>query len=151
MLYWHVNPYLTRLLLSCQVQAPPLLGPLFHAVSWCVWQESNLHAFRHWFLKPACLPFHHTRRMGCTDGLEPSSVETQSTILPLNYVHTWSGYEDLNPELLVGSQPRYRLRHTRYCSYFTVDMITSIPNPSVLIAQTFLGSNPSFLHSSNLG
>ena len=23
---------------------------------WCPWRDSNPHAFRHWYLKPACLP-----------------------------------------------------------------------------------------------
>ena len=26
---------------------------------WCPRRDSNSHAFRHWLLRPACLPFHH--------------------------------------------------------------------------------------------
>ena len=30
-------------------------------LSWCGRGDSNPHAFRHWLLRPACLPFHHSR------------------------------------------------------------------------------------------
>ena len=26
---------------------------------WCPGEDLNLHALRHWLLRPACLPFHH--------------------------------------------------------------------------------------------
>ena len=35
---------------------------------WYRQQDLNLHIFRYWFLRPACLPFHHTgiKRVGCS-------------------------------------------------------------------------------------
>ena len=28
---------------------------------WCVERDSNSQSFRHWLLRPACIPFHHRR------------------------------------------------------------------------------------------
>ena len=30
-------------------------------ITWCAGGDSNSHAFRHWFLRPAWLPLHHQR------------------------------------------------------------------------------------------
>ena len=32
-------------------------------MDWCRKRDSNSHAIKHWLLRPACLPFHHTRKI----------------------------------------------------------------------------------------
>src|SRR5262245_27907266 len=34
---------------------------MYRIEAWCAREDLNLHALRHWLLKPACLPFHHSR------------------------------------------------------------------------------------------
>ena len=41
--------------------------------NWCEWKESNLHGLLRWFLRPVCLPFHHTR-IGGTVAL-PNNID----------------------------------------------------------------------------
>jgi len=44
---------------SALVAISLLPGGSVCALIWCPRGDSNPHAFRHWFLRPACLPFHH--------------------------------------------------------------------------------------------
>ena len=36
-----------------------IFGYMFLKHIWCPREDSNFHTLRHWFLRPACLPFHH--------------------------------------------------------------------------------------------
>ena len=45
---------------------------------WCGWRDSNSHAVKHRYLKPACLPFHHIRIMVSVAGFEPTTSCTQN-------------------------------------------------------------------------
>lgn len=44
---------------------------------WCGRWESNPHALWHWSLKPACLPFHHFRKVVTEAGVEPACARHQ--------------------------------------------------------------------------
>ena len=44
---------------------------------WCWRRDSNSHARRHWFLRPAWLPLHHSS-MEHRSGLEPDRAGLQS-------------------------------------------------------------------------
>ena len=46
-------------------------------VNWCGWRDSNSHAFRHWYLKPACLPIppHPLTALYCAAQLSTDSFE----------------------------------------------------------------------------
>ena len=44
----------------CIIPLKAKTGRLNHR-TWCVERDSNSQSFRHWLLRPACIPFHHRR------------------------------------------------------------------------------------------
>ena len=39
----------------------PIIRSLVLRLFWCIERDSNSQSFRHWLLRPACMPFHHRR------------------------------------------------------------------------------------------
>ena len=57
--YWGITKlWQVRYLVSCNWLAHAPFTFLTTKL-WCPKRDSNSHAFRHWLLRPACLPFHH--------------------------------------------------------------------------------------------
>ena len=68
----------TVLLVLKLTLATTVLDVLVHCkilglLNWCARWDSNPHAFRHWYLKPAWLPFHHMRVTGGCGSTRTSS------------------------------------------------------------------------------
>jgi hypothetical protein len=74
------------------------LRPLGHVsiIFWWGWRDSNSHARRHWFLRPACLPFPPHPH----DLLTPCNLDTRRVIrfLGTNLSTKWWAPRDSNPE-----------------------------------------------------
>ena len=72
--------------------------PLGHVSTslWWGWRDLNSHARRHWFLRPACLPFPPHPH----DLLTPCNLDTRPAIrfLSTNLSTNWWAPRDSNPE-----------------------------------------------------
>lgn len=56
----------------------PVALPLGYIPIWCIWRDSNPHVcLKHWFLKPARLPFRHGCSYGDTYGTRTHNLHLE--------------------------------------------------------------------------
>jgi hypothetical protein len=82
-----------------RLAALPGAPRLMEARSWCWRRDSNSHARRHWLLRPAWLPLHHSSKgaLAGARGIEPPSRHRQCPILAAGRrAQTWYPAPDSN-------------------------------------------------------
>ena len=57
---------------------------MLHAF-WCAKRDLNPHTSRHGLLRPACLPFHHSRELVGVARIELAINAPKALVLPLHY------------------------------------------------------------------
>ena len=77
----------TRLLLTfIRILLDNSRGVLECASIWCPRRDSNSHAFQHWLLRPACLPFHHQGK--AINFLKNRGAFAHQSINTIDYIRT---------------------------------------------------------------
>ena len=71
---------------------------------WCPRRDSNSHAFRHWLLRPTCLPFHHRGKF-----LRFFTRQENRKLVILPYGLVWCPHTESNCEPRITKPMLYHL------------------------------------------